>query len=306
MSNISIIVPVYNSEQTLSELVERLERVLSSISKFEVILVNDGSRDNSWKVINELSLKYNFVRGIDMMTNFGQHNALLFGIRAAKGETIITMDDDLQNPPEEIPALLIKLEQGYDVVYGTPEKQRHGLFRDLASSITKLTLQGAMGIENATNISAFRAFRTKLREGFSEYNNSYVCIDVLLSWVTRKFTYVIVKHDTRKHGVSNYTMRKLLTHAVNMFTGFSAVPLQLASIIGFVFMIFGFCVFGYVVAHYFIYGGLVPGFTFLAGAISLFSGVQLFTLGIIGEYLSRIHFRSMGKSAGLVRQTINF
>ncbi len=165
MPTVSIVVPVYNSQDTLADLAQRLEAVLPAASSaFELILVNDGSRDESWTVICGLAARYAWVRGINLMRNYGQHNALLCGIRAAQHEIIVTIDDDLQNPPEEIPGLLAKLGEGFDVVYGTPQRQQHGLWRDLASSITKLALQGAMGAQTARNVSAFRAFRTQVRE----------------------------------------------------------------------------------------------------------------------------------------------
>jgi undecaprenyl-phosphate 4-deoxy-4-formamido-L-arabinose transferase len=194
-----------------------------------------------------------------------------------------------------VPGLLAKLNEGFDVVYGTPARQQHGLLRDLASSLTKLALQNVMGAETARKVSAFRAFRTRLRDGFENYNSPYVSIDVLLTWSTSNFTSITVKHDPRELGESNYTVGKLVSHAVNMLTGFTTFPLQLASMIGFVFMLFGLGVLVWVVAKWLIYGSSVPGFAFLASIISIFSGVQLFTLGIFGEYLARIHFRTMDR-----------
>lgn len=155
----SVVIPVYNSQPTLPVLVERLEEVLCGLTPcFEVVLVNDGSEDESWQVIYDLTEQYRWVKGINLMRNYGQHNALLCGIRAARYETIVTMDDDLQHPPEEIGKLLDKLAEGYDVVYGTPQTEAHGFWRDLASRITKLALQSAMGAETARHVSAFRAF----------------------------------------------------------------------------------------------------------------------------------------------------
>ena len=175
--SLSIVVPVYNSEGTLDELVSRLEEVLSQVaSKWEIILVNDGSRDQSWPAICNLAARHDWVRGINLMRNYGQHNALLCGIRAAKHEVIVTMDDDLQNPPEEIPNLLTKLDEGYDVIYGPPKREQHGLWRDLASQVTKIALQTAMGAETARNASAFRAFRTLVRDAFAALPGA-VCVD---------------------------------------------------------------------------------------------------------------------------------
>jgi undecaprenyl-phosphate 4-deoxy-4-formamido-L-arabinose transferase len=170
--------------------------------------------------------------------------------------------------------------------------------------VTKITLQGAMGAETAKNISAFRVFRTNLRRAFEGYSSPYVSIDVLLTWATQRFASIPVENRSRQIGVSNYTTSKLIAHALNMATGFSAVPLQLASLLGFGFTVFGFVVLGYVMARYLIQGGSVPGFPFLASVIAIFSGAQLFALGIIGEYLARVHMRTMNRPPYAVRRRV--
>ena len=303
--NLSVVVPVYNSEKSLPSLVLRLQPILASLAAgYEVVFVNDGSHDGSWDVIFQLVQKYEWVRGISLMRNYGQHNALLCGIRAAKYEVIVTMDDDLQHPPEEIPKLLQKLDDGYDVVYGTPQEEQHGFWRDLASQLTKLVLKSAMGAEIARNVSAFRVFYAEVCNAFANYQSPFLSIDVLLTWGTKRFAVVPVRHDPRRVGTSNYTMRKLIIHAFNMITGFSILPLQVASLTGFVFTLFGIGVLIYVLGRYIVVGGSVPGFPFLASVIAIFSGAQLFALGIIGEYLSRIHFRSMGRPVYVIREDV--
>jgi glycosyltransferase involved in cell wall biosynthesis len=301
---ISVVVPVYSSSVVLPALVRELETVLPKCSKeFELILVNDASPDQSWQTIADLVRERSWIRGINLMRNVGQHNALLCGIRAAKYEIVTTIDDDLQNPPDEIPRLLTKLEEGFDVVYGIPEHERHGLLRDLASRITKLVLQNAMGAEIARNISAFRVFRTQVRESFQHYRGPFVSIDVLLTWGTTRFGALRVRHEPRRAGISGYTLRALIAHALNMMTGFSVLPLQVASLIGFTFTVFGMSALAFVVGRYLIQGSPVPGFSFLASIIAIFSGAQLFALGIIGEYLARMHFRMMDRPAYTVRST---
>src|SRR6476646_10609142 len=161
--SISVVTPVYNGEGSVAELCRRLDEVLPRIAiKHEIILVNDGSRDRSWDVISELSARYPAVRGFNLMRNYGQHNALLCGIRAAKYDVVVTLDDDLQHPPEEISRLLTRLVDGVDVVYGTPKAGRHSALRVLASRITRLALSMAIGKELSKNVSAFRVFRTRL------------------------------------------------------------------------------------------------------------------------------------------------
>ena len=303
--SVSVVVPVYNSAESLPVLVARLNALFNSLGHdYELILVDDGSQDESGVIIQNLAESFSAIRGFILMRNYGQHNALLCGIRAAEGDVIVTMDDDLQNPPEEIPKLIGKLAEGYDVVYGTPQKEQHGFWRDMASRITKLALSNAMGAETARHVSAFRAFRTQAREAFVGYQGSFVSIDVLLTWGVTRFATIAVRHDSRPIGKSYYTFRKLLTHALNMMTGFSMLPLQIASLIGFVFTLFGFAVLTYVVGRYLIEGSSVPGFPFLASLIAIFSGAQLFALGIIGEYLARVHFRMLDRPPYVVRSKI--
>jgi glycosyltransferase involved in cell wall biosynthesis len=275
-------------------LVQAIEAALPGTEK-ELLLINDGSKDGSWAAICDLSNEFSWVLGINLMRNYGQHNAVLCGIRAAQKEVIVTIDDDLQNPPSEIPKLLSKLSEGYDVVYGTPLKESHGFMRNVASRITKIALQNAMGAETAKNVSAFRAFRSKLRLAFERYSGPYVSIDVLLTWSTQSFAAIPVQNPPRTAGVSGYTTRKLITHAMNMLTGFSTLPLQIGSLIGFILTVFGIAVLAFVTIRYLIHGGVVPGFSFLASIISIFSGAQLFALGIFGEYLARVHTRTMDK-----------
>ena len=300
---VSVIVPVYNSQDTLRPLVTRLKGILQTCADvFEIILINDGSRDNSWQVIEKLVETLEFVKGLNLMRNYGQHNALLAGIRAAKYGVIVTIDDDLQHPPEEVLNLLEKLNEGYDVVYGTPQTGQHGLWRNLASQITKMALRSVMNVEIARNVSAFRVFRTHLRDSFIDYRGTHPSIDVLLTWGTKRFAAVGVKHMSRGGGTSNYTFAKLVTHAINMVTGFSTLPLRVASILGFSFTLFGFFVLAYVVIRYLISGAPVAGFPFLASIIAIFSGVQLFALGIIGEYLARMHLRLMDRPSYAIRE----
>jgi glycosyltransferase involved in cell wall biosynthesis len=219
---VSVIIPVYNSAETLEPLVNRLlDTFRDQTSECEILMVNDGSQDGSWNVIQSLASRHSEVHGLNLMRNFGQHNALLAGIRQAKGEVIVTMDDDLQNPPEEVPKLLEKLAKGHAVVYGNPHQEQHGMFRDNASLFVKIALRVGFGYKHASHTSSFRAFRAQLRDAFSGFEAKYVSIDVLLTWATTDFSWVAVQHDERSTGTSGYTLRKLLSHTVNMLTSFS-------------------------------------------------------------------------------------
>jgi glycosyltransferase involved in cell wall biosynthesis len=301
---VSVIVPCYRSGATLPRLIDRVVKVMNAINKpFEVVLVEDGSGDATWRVIESAVVADARVRGIRLSRNYGQHNALLCGIRAAQYSSCVTLDDDLQNPPEEIPRLLGALDAGTDVVYGTPRQGQHGVFRNAASALTKWTLRHSMNTPVAVKISAFRVFKTRVRESFRDFNGALVSIDVLLSWGTPRFGSIVVQHDQRDAGISGYSLGKLLVHAMNMVTGFSTVPLRVASVLGLLFAILGFLSLGYVLVRYAVSGVAVPGFAFLASALSVFSGVQLLVMGIMGEYIGRVFMHVCGKPVYTIAET---
>lgn len=301
---ISFVIPVYRSAGILPELKQRIAHCFeSSGSEFEILFIEDGSGDETWEVVADLAKKDPRVRGFRMSRNYGQHNALLCGIREAKGDTIVTLDDDLQHPPEEVPKLLAKLEEGYDVVYGPPEHEQHGLLRDLASKITKIVLKRAMGAENAGDVSSLRVFRSHVRNAFESYRCPTVHLDALLTWGTTKFAAIRVRHEPRRQGRSGYTTKKLALHAMNMMTGFSMLPLRIATLLGFVVVALGTALFGFVLVRWFMGGSQVPGIVFLVSIVSIFSGAQLLALGIIGEYMARMYMRMMERPSYVVSQT---
>lgn len=302
-TNISVVIPVYNSELNLPPLINRLVPALKDITNsFEILLVNDCSKDNSWQVVTKLAKSDSHIRGINLMRNYGQHNALLCGIRLAKHEIIITMDDDLQHPPEEIRKLVEKMKEGFDVVYGVPKKQVHANWRNFFSWFTKTALSISLGVKSIKSISAFRAIKRDLRKSFENFDSPNILIDALLAWGTDNFGSVEVIEEKRLIGQSNYTFGKLFRIAMLVLTGFSTLPLRIASIIGFAFTLFGAGILIYVIVKTF-QEGSIPGFPFLASIIAIFSGVQLFTLGIFGEYLARIFNRSMNHPAYVISDT---
>jgi len=293
---VSIVVPVHNGALSLPELTRRLAAVIPTIDPAcEVILVDDGSRDGSVDVARQLRAQYAFVRVLRLLRNYGQHNALLCGIRHARHPIVVTMDDDLQHPPEAIPMLLERLNQGHDLVYGSPEREQHGLWRDIASPLTKIVMRLALGVGSAMQVSGFRAFRRSITSALDDFTGPFVNLDVMFTWGTTKIDAVVIKHDSRAHGASNYNFLKLLEHALNMLTGFTVLPLRLASLLGLGLTIFGVVALVYVLGRYALEGSPVAGFPFLASIIIVFSGTQLFVLGVMGEYLARMHLSLLGR-----------
>jgi undecaprenyl-phosphate 4-deoxy-4-formamido-L-arabinose transferase len=290
-SNLSIVIPAFNSSETLPELVRQLSEVLSS--KDEIIIIDDGSRDSTWEIIRGLSSSQ--LTGIRLSRNFGQHAALLAGIRAARNPITVTLDDDLQHPPSEIQVIVGCLDHETDLVFGTPKIANHSGFRNLTSRAAKGILSSSLSIEGLHSVSAFRAFKTRLRDAFDAQVGPDISIDALLSWATTRIKSVEVRHEPRTSGASNYTIRKLLRYLSDVATGYSTVPLRLATGLGVLTLVFSLGVLAYVVGRPLMTGESVPGFPFLASTIAIFSGTQLLVLGILGQYIGRMHFRVMAK-----------
>lgn len=286
---ISVVVPVYNSQTTLELLAERLNKALQKIVKddFEIIYINDGSSDNSWEIIKKLCKEYKNLKGVNLNRNYGQHNTIMCGFNLANGNYIVTIDDDLQNPPEEISKLYNKIRDDYDIVYGTIKEKKHSRFRNLGSEFVQFIYKKTFN----TNIklTSFRIIKKKIVKHLITYNQSFTFIDGVIAWYTSNIGSVYVEHKERKSGKSGYSIVKLIVLALNMLTNFSIYPVQLTSIIGFLFSIIGFLCGLFFILKKLVWGIPVSGYASLIVAFSMFSGVQLISLGLLGEYIGRIH-----------------
>lgn len=290
----------------MPELVFRLQKVLQEIGgTYEIIFVDDASPDNSWEIIEELSRQYPELIGIRLMRNYGQHSALAAGIRISRGEVVITMDDDLQTPPEELPKLLNKLDEGYDLVYGIRQKEAHGPLRNLCSRLGKKLLDRFFGVSVASSLSSYRAFRGCLKEQVASHRGPIIFLDALLCWGTERVGTIEVSHQKRLHGVSGYSWRKLIRHYINMITGFSQLPLKIACYLGLFTMAIGLGLLFCTVYNFYAKDLPVTGFTFVAASVAVLFGVQLFILGIMGEYLARMHQSLIGMPAYAIRDVTN-
>ena len=284
----SAVVPVYNAESTLIELHRRIVETLEKLGvPFELIFIDDNSDDGSWEILRSLRDCDARVRCYQLMRNFGQQNATMCGFRQACGRILVSLDDDLQNPPEEIPLLLAELEQGYDVVFGVYELKRHGLYRRLGSWLINKFY--AWTFRTRGRVSAFRALRAELAERLLDYDLNFTYINGLIAWYTERVSRVVVRHESRNLGQSGYTLRRLLNLSTNMMTNFSLLPLQIATCAGLLFASVGFVLGATFVVRKLAYGSAVSGFTAIIVSISFFSGMILLFLGIIGEYVGRIH-----------------
>jgi len=292
---VSVLVPTYKSSETLLAMAERIHQLTWFTPDSEVIFIDDGNTDKTWSVLLEVARIHPFVRAIRLSRNVGQHAAPLAGIRAARHPVIATLDDDLQNPPEELARLLKALTDDVDVVYGVPRAVKQPIWRSVASIAAKRMMQKALGFSNAVDISSFRVFRSQLRDSFNNDVGPGVSLDALLSWSTSRFRSVEVEHHERKTGKSNYNFLKLFRFMLDTVTGFSTVPLRLATGLGLTTIALSVGVLVWVLARPLITGDSLPGFPFLAATIAIFSGTQLLVLGVIGQYIGRMHFRVMNK-----------
>ncbi|MEZ4489155.1 MAG: glycosyltransferase family 2 protein [Cyanobacteriota/Melainabacteria group bacterium] len=303
---LSIVVPCYNSENTLTVLVPELIAVASSVSSsFEVILVNDGSRDGTWQVIEDLVSRFRQVRGIDLTKNFGQHNATLCGILQAQNEIIVTIDDDSQNPPGEIPRLIEKIEQGYEVVYGVPVNKQHGLIRKLGSFALRFILK-VVGAKSSRGISSFRVLRSSLARSLEDYYGNVVCIDVLFSWTTENFATVAVTHRPRTRDVSSYTFLKLAKFAFDIILAYSSLPLKLIGLAGAFFVLCSFVLLFCSVIFLSLGASTMSLALFMIlSSVLLLGGLNLFGLGIVGEYLVRMHASAVRQPSFKIAQEVS-
>ncbi|HBX79756.1 MAG: glycosyltransferase family 2 protein [Propionibacteriaceae bacterium] len=299
--NLSVVIPCYRSRDTLVELVSRLHASLPAIADdYEIILVVDGSPDDTFAVARALEREDDRVNAVLLRRNFGQHHASLAGIARARFEVTVLMDDDLQHRPEEIHKLLAPLnDPTIDVVYGNAVDEEHRLLRNWTSQGVKILME-RMGVRHARLFSSFLAFRTSLRAGFVQVLGE-VYIDVLLSWTTNEVIAVPVTMDQRSVGSSGYTWGSLLNLTWDMTTGSSTVPLRLVTGAGIASFIAGLVILAAILGNYWAHGPDVPGWTSQAGMTAAFSGLMMLSIGIVGEYLGRLHIAAMRRPTYLVR-----
>lgn len=300
--NLSVVVPTYRSPATLHELVKRVVASTAWTDDSEILLVDDGNIDQTWEVITDIASKHSCVRGFRLQQNVGQHPALLCGIRAAKNDVIVTLDDDLQNPPEEISVLLEALTDDVDIVIGRPISPSHSTFRRVTSTLSKKILARILGYRQAGLISPFRLFRTRLRESFGSQLGPNVSIDALLALASNRYKSVDVQHHFRDHGSSNYSFNKLLKFFLTSATSASVVPLRFATKIGYFSLLVSLGLLLVTITRRLIFGSIVTGFPFLASLIAATSGVQFLILGVLGQYIGHMHFRVIGTPSYVVSE----
>jgi len=297
-------VPVYNGASTVAALVDALA-LLAIEGGHEIILVNDGSPDDSRTVCRQLTLRRDVaVTLVDLSRNFGEHNAVMAGLAHARGDYVISMDDDLQNPPEEVVRLYEHTRNHqYDIVYTFYDRKEHSGFRNLGSRLANLSADVLLDKPKGLYLSSFRCMSAFLAREVARHGGPYPYVDGLIMQVTQNIGQLKVKHLPRAVGRSNYTLRKLVRLWLSIFLNFSVAPLRLASVLGIGLGVLGALAFAAVVYEALVTGGTPVGWASVMGAVLLLSGVQMLMLGIIGEYLGRLFMTSNARPQYIVRAT---
>lgn len=332
MITVSFVIPCYRSEHTLPHVVAEIEETMNKLQiaagngalqevgleqenwhkgqgetkqAYEIILVNDYSPDNTLNVIRNLCQEKRFIKGISFSRNFGQHAALMAGLREASGDYVVCLDDDGQTPADEVGKLLAKLEEGYDAVYAKYEHKQHSAFRNLGSKVNELMTRIMLDKPADLYISSYFAIRRFVAQDMVRYQNSYPYVIGLVLRATKNITNVVVQHREREEGSSGYTLKKLMGLWFNGFTAFSVKPLRVATALGTICAALGFLYGIYTVIKRLVNPDVPMGFSSTMAAIVFFGGMIMVMLGLIGEYIGRIYISLNNSPQYVIREKIN-
>jgi undecaprenyl-phosphate 4-deoxy-4-formamido-L-arabinose transferase len=301
---VSIVIPVYRGEKTVGALVRALVDGLAARYQLEIVLVVDGSPDNSAAVCRRLAGEVPGVKCLNLSYNFGEHNAVMAGLNHATGQYAVIMDDDFQNPPEEVHKLVEEIRKGYDVVFSCYEKKQHSRLRNLASGLNNWLASLLLKKPRGLYLSSFKAISRFAIDEIIKYDGPYPYVDGLILRFTRNYSRVLVRHDPRSHGESGYTLGKLAHLWLSMFTNFSIVPLRMATFLGFAFSLLGLAVAVWFAVEKLRRPELPVGWASLVCSLLVIGGVQLFALGMIGEYLGRLFLKASGQPQFVIREIV--
>ncbi|MBO7374987.1 MAG: glycosyltransferase family 2 protein [Lachnospiraceae bacterium] len=306
MMKISFVIPCYRSEKTIGNVVDEIKTTMASIGhEFEIILVNDCSPDNTFSAIRQLAAVNDNVTGLDLAKNFGQHCALMAGMRESTGDVVVCLDDDGQTPADEVGKLLDKLEEGYDVCYASYGKKQHSGFRNFGSKVNELMTRIMLGKPKELYISSYFAAKRFVVDDMLRYEQSYAYVIGLVLRATKNIANVEVKHRARTEGTSGYTLKKLFSLWFNGFTAFSIKPLRIATAVGVFGASTGFLYGIYTIVKKFVLASDVQaGFSALMSVLVFIGGMIMLMLGLIGEYLGRIYICMNNSPQYVIREKV--
>ncbi len=287
---ISVVIPVYNEEGNLANLFDRLYPVMQGLGKpFEILFTDDGSRDRSLAILTELAVRHPEVRVVEFNGNFGQHMAILAAFEISRGEIVITLDADLQNPPEEIPKLVAEVEKGHDVVGSIRQKRQDTFFRKTASLMVNVVTRKMTGMRMTDYGCMLRAYHRNVVNNINRCREASTFIPALAQTFAASPSEVEVAHAERLEGESKYSLYKLIRLNFDLMTGFSVVPLQLFALMGVLTSLFSVAFAVFLLVRRFIVGAEVEGVFTLFAILFFFMGITIFGIGIVGEYVGRIY-----------------
>jgi polyisoprenyl-phosphate glycosyltransferase len=302
---LSVVIPVYNSESTIGPLVHTLFQELSAVS-LEVVLVNDCSKDHSERVCESLAKQYKKVKFVSLRKNSGEHNAVLCGLSYCTGTYAVIMDDDFQNPPSEVMRLLHAAVDGhFDVVYSQYQEKYHSFFRNIGSRFHNYLTEFLLNKPKKLYLSSFKILHRDLIDEVVKYKGPYPYIDALVLRTTNNIGSVMVKHDERKEGRSNYTISKLLSLYFNVFINYSVKPLRIISVIGVIVCVVSVMLSLYVIYERVILNALTPGYAFLALTSMFTMGMMFVVMGVMGEYISKMMMSLNQQPQVVIKKTMN-
>lgn len=307
MKKVSFVIPCYRSEHTLAHVIKEIDEKMEQLTQYEydIFLVNDCSPDNTFEVIREICRKRGNVKGISFARNFGQHAALMAGLRFSDGDYVVCLDDDGQTPANEVDKLLAKLDEGYDAVYAKYDHKQHSAFRNLGSRVNERMTRIMLNKPDDLFVSSYFAVKRFVVEDMIRYENSYPYVIGLVLRATKNIANVMVHHREREEGTSGYTFKKLLGLWFNGFTAFSVKPLRIATAIGGTFAGIGFLYGIYTIIKRLVNPAVPMGFSSLMSAMVFFGGMIMLMLGLIGEYIGRIYISLNNSPQYVIREQIN-
>ncbi len=306
IKKVSIIIPVYNSSATISLLVDRIKDEIREYKELEIVLINDGSSlDNSSEVCENIARLDTSIKFIDLSRNFGEHNAVLAGLNYCTGDCAVIMDDDLQNSPAEVYKLVNEIKNGSDVVFSKYSVKKHHPFRNLGSKFNNFASSILLGKPKSLYLSSFKAINRFVIDELVKYKGPYPYIDGLILRITQKYDSVLVEHEYRHDGNSNYTLSKLISLWLNMFTNFSIIPLRFSVALGLIFSVIGIMLALFFIIEKIRNPDLPIGWASTMVAIFILGSLQLFSIGMVGEYLGRMFLTTGGKPQFIVRSSTN-
>ncbi|MBN8887162.1 MAG: glycosyltransferase family 2 protein [Rudaea sp.] len=299
----SIVVPVYRSEKILPHLVAKVADAMAGTShRFELILVNDASPDDSWKVIRQLAQEHAFVKGIRLAKNVGQHNATMAGLSQATGEVVVIMDDDLQHPPESILRLDDAIRSGFDVCYTRYENRQHAAWKRIGSWFNDRVAGILLKKPRGLYLSSFKALHGDIARQVVQYDGPFAYVDGLILDITHNVHVISIQHQERLEGKGNYNLRRSISLWLKMATSFSVFPLRLATALGMILTFLSLVAVALVVLNKLLHPELPAGWTSLIAVILLVGGLQTFCLGVVGEYLGRTYLKVNKKPQFVIRE----